>query len=162
MRICLLRLLWACRRSRTRGCLGLNFDMSFRQSLLETGVAAREPAGYFDHCRFDCGYLPAIERPEVHAIRHAVSKVQKPRNACMGGLRYRSGYVKLKHRFGPCPHLRQASPPGITASSLSVSTLAFTNETDVGVVRVCRPMLLKVGQKRGPVVGQTVFLGIFQ
>lgn len=116
----------------------------------------------FDDGRLACGYLPTLKRPEMYAIRHAVSEVQKPRNACMGGLRHRSGHVKMKNGFGPCSDLRQASPPRITASSLSVSTLAFPNEIDVGVVHVCRPMLLKVGQKRGPFVGQTVFVEIFQ
>jgi hypothetical protein len=38
----------------------------------------------------------------------------------------------------------------MAASSLGVSTLAFTNEIDVGVFRIGRPVLLKVSQKRGP------------
>src|SRR5712672_192537 len=68
----------------------------------------------------------------------------------------------MKDGFRFCPRLRQASPPRIAASSSGVATLAFPNEIDVGMIRVGRPMLLKVSKKRGPVLGQTVFLEIFQ
>jgi hypothetical protein len=53
----------------------------------------------------------------------------------------------MKYRFRARAHFGYPSPARITTAGRAVSALAFTNEIDVGIGFICRPMLLKIVQQ---------------
>ena len=68
----------------------------------------------------------------------------------------------MKDGFCARAYFRDPPPARITTAGRAISTLTLTNEIDVGVVLICRPVLLKIVQERRPVAGQVVFLEILQ
>jgi hypothetical protein len=68
----------------------------------------------------------------------------------------------MKYGFRSGPYFRDSPPSRITTASRRIAANALSNEINIGVVFVCWPMLLKVVQERGPVMGQVVFLKIPQ
>src|SRR5207237_3500855 len=68
----------------------------------------------------------------------------------------------MKYGFRSGPYFRDSPPSRIATASRRIAANALSNEINVGVVFVCWPMLLKVVQERGPVMGQAVFLKIPQ
>ena len=68
----------------------------------------------------------------------------------------------MKDGFCVRTYFRDSPPARITTAGRAISTLTFTNEIDVGVVLICRPVLLKIVHKRWPVVGLLVLLEISQ
>ena len=69
--------------------------------------------------------------------------------------------IEMKHRLGGTrAKLGQAPPPGIAAPSLPMAQVSLTHEIDIGMVAIGGPVMLKVVEKRWPVVRQTVALKI--
>src|SRR5579885_163009 len=78
----------------------------------------------------------------------------------MGGLGDGSGYVEMTHGFRARPRFREPSPAGIPAAGRATAAKAVSNEIDIRVIFIRGPVLLKIVQESGPVVGQAVFLEV--
>ena len=65
----------------------------------------------------------------------------------VGGFGDGAGHVEMKHGFRASAHFRDPSPARITTAARTVSALAFTNEIDVRIGFICRPMFLEIVQE---------------
>ena len=81
----------------------------------------------------------------------------------MGRLRHRSLHVEVKHRFRAArAFLGQTPPPGIAHARRAVADDAVTDEIDIGVILVSRPMPLEIVEEARPVGQQPMRLEIAQ
>lgn len=80
--------------------------------------------------------LPAVERPEMHAVANVLPDIAQPRDACVRGLRYRPPHVELEHGLGgACPQfgdprqrgLPERATPFPVLPSRTKSTLMFSS-----------------------------------
>src|SRR5258706_12171287 len=96
-------------------------------------------------------------------VSHLLSDVEQPRNARVRGLRHRALHVEMKDRLRSArSNFGQPSPAGVAATRRAVARDAVTNELDVGVVAIGRPVTLEILEKRGPVRRQLVTLKVAQ
>jgi len=115
-----------------------------------------------DDCRFAWRHRPAVKGPEMDSVSDARAQKAQPWNTSVRGFGNRAGHAEMKYRFRARAHFCDSPPARITAAGRTVSTLAFTNEIDVGVVLIGRPVPLEVVQKSRPVTGEIVLLEIFR
>jgi len=98
----------------------------------------------------------------MNAVSELLANEAEPWKASMGGFCHASLYIEMKDRFCFAPFLGQAAPASIASSKSTKSNQPVTDEVDVGVVRICRPMSLKVIQKTRPVVLKPMGLEVSQ
>ena len=97
------------------------------------------------------GNVPAIERPEMHSIAQPLTDEAQPWNPRMGGFRYRTLHVEMKHRFcATSAFLSQAPPSGVAPARGSIPHRTNTDKIDVDIL-VGRPVALKIFEERRPV-----------
>ena len=106
--------------------------------------------------------IPAVERPEMHALAQPLADEAQPRNPGMGGFCYRSLHVEMKHRFCAAgAFLGQPPPARVARARSAVAAYALANEIDVDVL-VGRPMPLEIVEERRPVGLEAMYLEIAQ
>ena len=116
---------------------------------------------YLHHTRPAWRNLPAVERPETHALTQLPAQVQQPRNPSMRGLGDRPLHVEVENRLGRTgPLFRQAPPAGIATTVSATAVQGAAEGLDRGIVCIGWPMTLEVTKERRPVRRQVVFLEV--
>jgi hypothetical protein len=68
----------------------------------------------------------------------------------------------MKYGFRTRPYFRDSPPTRIATPGSTVATSALSNEVNVSVVLISRPVLLKIIKKGWPLAGQAVPLKVSQ
>ena len=106
--------------------------------------------------------LPAVERPEMHAVFDTLPDESEPRNTSVCGFRYRPLYVELEDGFGSaCSEFGQPAPTRIARAGRAVSAAPITHKINVDIL-VCRPVTLEIIKEERPVERQAVLLEVLQ
>ena len=96
--------------------------------------------------------VPAVERPEVHALAQPLADVAEPRNTGMSGCRDLSIYSESEYRFcGANAALDQAAPVSVPTSLGAIADGTGPHIAHPNTPFICRPMLLKIVEESGPV-----------
>jgi hypothetical protein len=105
--------------------------------------------------------VPSVEWPEMHMIAQTLVDEAQPRNSGMGRFRYRSLHVEMKNGFRAAgAYLGQPASASLAHARLTISGNPITNEVDIDVVLVGRPVPLEVVEEAGPVGQQPMNLKI--
>jgi hypothetical protein len=93
----------------------------------------------------------------MNAWTELLSQVTQPREAGVCRLGYTSLDVKVENRFGlAAAQFGQATPPGVSFALYSTAAESISDEIDVGVVLIGRPVLVKIVEKTVPVGRQVM------
>ena len=99
----------------------------------------------------------------MYARAKALADQAKPGNAGMRGFGDRSLHIEMKYRFCTTRTLFSQAPPSSAARSRrAVAVDAITDEINIGVIVIGRPMALEIVEERRPIGQQPMHLEIAQ